>query len=115
MYLDPPYLGKRTRGYEHDENSEDFHRRLLDVAMKATCMVFISGYDSELYKSLLTEGNGWSRGTLDAITKGNNGKCFDRTEVIWFNRAYREANAARKVPIRLTKKEQKNRKVNPTR
>jgi hypothetical protein len=78
-------------------------------------MVFISGYDSQLYNELLTRKNGWTKQKLDAITKGNNGKCFDRTEVIWFNRAYREAKSAGKIPIRLTKKEQKNRKVNPVR
>ena len=115
VYLDPPYLGERVKGYDHDENSEEFHRRLLDIAIKAKCMVFISGYESDLYKNLLTESNGWSRETLNAITKGSNGKCFDRTEVIWFHRAYREAKTADKVPITLTEKEQKNRKVNPTR
>ena len=115
VYLDPPYLGDRVKGYDHDANSEDFHRRLLDVAMKAKCMVFISGYDSVLYNDRLTNQNGWSKEKLEAITKGNNGKCFERTEVIWCNRAYREAKASGQVPIKLTNKEEKNRKVNPVR
>jgi len=115
IYLDPPYLGKRVRGDDHDANSEEFHEKLLAVAMKAKCMVFISGYESELYNDLLTEKAGWKKETLPAITKGNNGKCFSRAEVIWFNRKYCEAKKTGRIPIRLTKKERKDRKVNPVR
>jgi DNA adenine methylase len=115
VYLDPPYLGHRSKGYDHDANTEDFHEKLLSLANRAKCMIFLSGYESDIYKDLLTENAGWKKQTLRAITKGSNGRCFDRTEVIWFNRAYREAKAAGKVPITLTKTEQRNRKVNPIR
>lgn len=115
VYLDPPYLGDRVKGYDHDQNSDDFHKELLEAALRAKCMVFISGYDSELYNDLLTDEPGWSKDTLEAITKGNNGKCFERTEVIWFNQFYTEAKKTGQVPIKLTKKESKNRKVNPVR
>src|SRR5437667_10335125 len=115
IYVDPPYLGKRVKGYDHDANSEKFHRELLDVALKAKCMVFISGYESDLYNELLTEKAGWNKETLPAITKGNNGKCFCRDEVIWFNRKYCEAKMKGQVPVRLTEKERKDRKVNPVR
>jgi len=115
VYLDPPYLGKRARGYDHDANSEEFHEKLLTVVLKAKCMVFISGYESKLYNSLLTEKAGWKKETLPAITKGNNGKCFPRSEVIWFNQVYLEAKRTRQIPLRLTKKEEKDRKVNPVR
>jgi DNA adenine methylase len=91
MYLDPPYLGKRTKGYDHDENSEEFHEKLLKAAIKAKCMIFISGYDSDLYSELLTSGSGWRKETIGAVTKGNNGKCFSRNEVIWFNQVYWDA------------------------
>jgi DNA adenine methylase len=115
MYLDPPYFGRRVKGYDHDANSEEFHEGLLNAARKAKCMVFISGYDSDLYNDLLTKRDGWRRETLEAITKGNNGKCFARSEVIWFNQVYLEAKMAGRIPISLTEKEQKDRKVNPTR
>ena len=115
VYLDPPYLADRHAGYDHDENSQEFHERLLRAAMRAKCMVFISGYASELYNDLLMTKHGWRKKTISAITKGNNGKCFDRNEVIWFNSLYREARRTKRVPIELRKKENKNRKINPTR
>src|SRR5438132_5376068 len=52
IYVDPPYLARRRKGYDHDANSTDFHEKLLGVANKAKCMVFISGYESELYNDL---------------------------------------------------------------
>ena len=115
IYVDPPYLGKRVMGYDHDANPEEFHKRLLSVAVKAKCMVFISGYESELYNNLLTKSAGWEKETLPAITKGNNGRCFSRDEVIWFNRRYCEAKRTGRVPVRLTEKERKDRKLNPVR
>ena len=115
IYLDPPYLGKRVKGYDHDANSEEFHEKLLGVAVKAKCMVFISGYESDLYNKLLTEKAGWKKETLPAITKGNNGKCFSRAEVIWYNQKYCDAKRTGRVPVRLTEKERKDRKVNPAR
>jgi DNA adenine methylase len=115
VYLDPPYLGNRVKGYDYDETSQEFHQKLLTVALAAKCMVFISGYDSTLYNDLLTASNGWEKETIRAITKGNNGKCFHRSEVLWFNPLYREACRTGELPLRLDDKEQKNRKVNPTR
>jgi len=115
IYVDPPYLGKRQQGYEHDANSDKFHRKLIDIAGKAKCMVFISGYESPLYARLLTKEQGWTKKKFRAITKGNNGKCFARNEVVWFNRAYVEANRTGRIPIRLTNQERKNRKINPLR
>ena len=108
IYLDPPYLGKRIKGYDHDANSEEFHEKLLCVATKAKCMVFISGYESDLYNDLLIVKAGWKKETLPAITKGNNGKCFPREEVIWFNRKYCEAKTTGRVPVRLSEKESKD-------
>lgn len=115
VYLDPPYLGERMRGYDHDEKSEQYHEYLLKAAVKAKCMVFISGYANDLYNDYLTSQNGWRRTFIQAVTKGNNGKSFKRQEIIWFNSVYREAVRTRRVPITLRKKEQKNRKVNPLR
>jgi DNA adenine methylase len=114
-YLDPPYLGERTRGYEHDDANEKYHEDLLKAAVKAKCMVFISGYASDLYSDYLTKRNGWRKMVIDATTKGNNGKSFKRQEIIWFNPAFTEALRSGKVPIKLKKKEDRNRKVNPVR
>jgi DNA adenine methylase len=114
-YLDPPYLGERTRGYDHDEDSEKYHEDLLKAAIKAKCMVFISGYASDLYTDYLTKRNGWSKLVIDATTKGNNGKSFKREEIIWFNSAFTEALKSGVAPIKLRKKETRNRKINPVR
>lgn len=113
-YFDPPYNGKRTRGYDNDA-TEEFHERLLTSVDQAKCMVFISGYENELYEDVLTKANGWGRETIKAVTKGNNGKSFERQEVIWFNSVYLEAKAKNRVPVRLNKTERKNQKLNPER
>ena len=39
IYLDPPYLGERTNGYNIDANNQEFHRRLLRLANQAKCMI----------------------------------------------------------------------------
>lgn len=115
VYLDPPYLGERQLGYDHDENSEKYHEALLKAAVRANCMVFISGYANDLYNDYLTSASGWRREVIKAVTKGSNGKSFDRREIIWFNAAYSEAAKTRRIPIVLRKKEQRNRKLNPMR
>lgn len=115
VYVDPPYFGDRILGYDHDENGKEFHEKLLKEILKAKCMVFISGYDNALYRKYLTRKNGWTRQFIRALTKGHNGKAFEREEVIWFNRAYTKARRLDRVPIRLTKKEKKDGKINPIR
>lgn len=115
VYLDPPYLGKRALGYDCDENTIDFHKRLLTSVMNAKCMVFISGYENELYDEMLTSKRGWSKEIIRATTKGHNGKSCDRMEVLWFNKAFLNAQTRGRVPLRLTKMEGRNGKINPER
>ncbi|WPU97874.1 DNA adenine methylase [Mucilaginibacter sp. cycad4] len=115
VYLDPPYLGKRTNGYNKDANDESFHKKLLTLANKAKCMIFISGYESELYNSLLTDQNGWQRKTITTTTKGVTGKSFNRLEVLWMNHHFVDALKNNEVPIILTDKERLQGKVNPER
>jgi DNA adenine methylase len=115
VYFDPPYLGKRLQGYDFDQNTREFHERLLEDVITAKCMVFISGYQHELYDKYLTPSRGWSKETIAATTKGNNGKSFQRYEVIWFNEAYSLARERDRLPLRLSKEESKNNKVNPKR
>lgn len=115
VYFDPPYLCQRHRGYDHDQNTLEFHEQLLSQIIKAKCMVFISGYHSDLYQSYLSPELGWTKDVIKATTKGHNGKSFERQEVIWFNRAYSDAKLLGQVPVRLNKKELSNWKVNPER
>lgn len=115
LYLDPPYLGDRTKGYRVDANDEAFHKELLELANKAKCMIFISGYENELYDLILSERKGWSKKIIETNTKDSKGNSHDRTEVVWMNKHFKNAYANGKVPITLTEKERKQNKVNPER
>lgn len=115
LYLDPPYLGQRTNGYAKDANNKEFHIELLDLANTAECMIFISGYENDLYNSILSEQRGWHKGTIDTITKGTNGDSHDRTEVVWMNKHFQKALKTNKIPIELSEKESKQGKLNPIR
>jgi DNA adenine methylase len=115
VYLDPPYLGKRTNGYEKDANDESFHRKLLTLANRANCMIFISGYESNLYDQMLTEEAGWQRREIETSTKGVNGSSYERSEIVWMNSHFLNALERNEVPIILTEKELKQGKLNPER
>jgi DNA adenine methylase len=115
VYFDPPYLADRTHGYDHEGNSVEFHEKLLTAMVEAKCMIFVSGYENKLYDGYLTRGLGWDKRIVRATTKGNNGKSFERNEVIWFNAAYLKAVDTKRIAIHLSEKEKKDRKVNPKR
>lgn len=115
VYLDPPYLADRIRGYEFDQNSVEFHEKLLKAIVKAKCMVLISGYQSDLYEEYLNSRNGWNKRIIDTHTRGNNGKNANRQEVLWFNAQYQKALRTGRVPIRLSETERRYKKFNPKR
>lgn len=115
LYLDPPYLGERTSGYNKDANDETFHRELLDLANKAKCMVFISGYENELYDSILSEKKGWQKRLIETTTKDTKGQSHKRMEVVWTNKHFLRALENNKIPITLTEKEKTQGKINPER
>jgi len=115
VYLDPPYLGDRSNSYNIDANDENFHIELLEMANRANCMVFISGYEKDIYNSILSEDKGWTKRTFDTSTKGSTGTSHQRTEVLWMNYAYNKALATKTLPINLTKKEETQKKINPER
>ncbi|MBC7758560.1 MAG: DNA adenine methylase [Phormidesmis sp. FL-bin-119] len=115
VYLDPPYLGKRTNGYNKDANDETYHKKLLTLANTAKCMIFISGYESTLYDLMLTEEDGWQRKTIETTTKGVTGTSFERSEIVWMNKRFTDALENGKVPITLTEKERLQGKLNPER
>jgi DNA adenine methylase len=115
VYLDPPYFVKRRYKYTIDANDRDFHEELLKICIKSKCMIMISGYENELYNSMLTKKRGWSKLTISAFTKGTNGKTFSRNEVLWRNERCVKALKLNKVPIRLTAREKSLGKINPPR
>ena len=115
VYLDPPYLADRKGGYEHDLNSEEYHERLLKVAIRAKCMVFISGYESDLYNDYLTHVRGWQKRRFKTTTRGHNGKDSEREEIVWHNLPYANAMKSGRVALHLSAKEKRYRKLNPER
>jgi len=115
VYFDPPYLGNRVRGYDHDQCSEKYHERLLNAVLKAKCMVFLSGYENDLYNDYLTSANRWHKKHIKATTRSHNGKDIKRKEIVWYNEQYAKAVKSGRVPVRLSEKERKNNKVNPKR
>ena len=49
-------------------------------------MIFISGYENELYDLMLSEKRGWSKKTIETTTKDSKGQSHNRTEVVWMNK-----------------------------
>jgi DNA adenine methylase len=115
MYLDPPYFVKRAYDYAIDAKDEKFHLELLEASCRSRAMILISGYRNKLYDSILTTKNGWSQVTIDTHTRDTTGKDYAKTEVLWNNAQFTRARKENKVPIRLTKDEIKENKINPSR
>lgn len=115
MYLDPPYFVKRKHRYTIDANNIEFHSNFLDVCQQARCMMLISGYENDLYNTVLTQKDGWVKQSIETHTRDTTGKVFERTEVLWMNAQFVNAKKAQKVPIRLRVKERKENKLNPPR
>jgi DNA adenine methylase len=115
IYLDPPYLAKRVNGYEFEANEKEFHEELLDLSNRSKCMIFISGYDNELYDSILTARQGWTSLTIKASTRDASGRSHPRTERVWMNRQFRKARMTNTTPVHLSKKERQVGNVNPGR
>jgi DNA adenine methylase len=115
VYLDPPYLADRNHGYDHDQKSEEFHEHLLKTAIKAKCMVLISGYKNDLYQDYLTKDRGWRKRTTKTTTRGHNGKDSEREEIVWFNEQYQTARQSKRIPVRFSRNEKDYGKVNPKR
>jgi DNA adenine methylase len=115
IYLDPPYLGERTKGYAQDANDDEFHVRLLKTALRSRSMIFISGYENEIYNNMLTTSKGWKKITIEATIKDIEGNKHDRKEVVWTNRPFRNTLKNKAMGLRLTKKEVSQGKVNPER
>jgi DNA adenine methylase len=115
VYIDPPYWADRSEGYASDIFDLSFHIDLLKMAIKSKSMIFISGYENELYNSFLTKAKGWRKKSIDTITKDIKGNPHERREIVWFNKYFEKASKSNKVPIRLTKSEVHENKINPER
>jgi DNA adenine methylase len=115
IYLDPPYFTKREHGYVIDANDCQFHEDLLRECLKARCMILLSGYDNKLYNDMLVAGAGWKKKKIKTHTRDTSGTDYERTEVLWMNKQFVHAKKLGRVPIRLTKKERVDNKVNPPR
>jgi DNA adenine methylase len=115
LYIDPPYLADRVNGYNIDAKDRKFHLDLLNTLLTAKCMILISGYQNELYSSLLTVKNGWTTRSIAAATRDSLGRTHARTEVLWMNKAFTTAARLSRIPIRLSAKEKREGKLNPIR
>ena len=115
VYIDPPYLGDRVAGYKVDAADQGFHERLLAQALVCKCMIVISGYKSETYTTLLEDQGRWHRYELVSETQNTNGDRFTRDEMLWMNGPAQKAWSTGHVPVTLTGKELKDRKINPVR
>lgn len=79
MYIDPPYLHGTRKNYLYRyemENAE--HIELLKLLKKHPGKVLISGYDNDLYNSML---QGW--GKVQKKTRAEGG--IQRVETLWMN------------------------------
>lgn len=81
IYADPPYV-KGTRTLNGDqylyEMSDDDHVALLTALKQHSGMVMLSGYDSEMYRDMLTN---WHVESIKARAEGG----VPRTECLWMN------------------------------
>jgi DNA adenine methylase len=114
IYLDPPYNISRKQRYNVDVD-DNFHVDLLNKCINSKAMILISGYENDLYNSILNTRNGWTKKFLPTSTRDTSGKDYPRVEVLWTNKSYEAALKNDKVPINLNTKEIQQNKVNPTR
>lgn len=79
IYCDPPYMLKTRHGKQYKcEMDDSEHEALLDMLLKHKGYVIISGYDTELYNTMLTGWNKFEKDTYSQVmTK--------KKEVIWLN------------------------------
>lgn len=82
-FVDPPYvLSTRVRsgGYRH-EMTDVNHQALLQVLLELEGMVVLSGYDSDIYNTML---EGWERFETKARISANRGTAL-RNEIVWIS------------------------------
>lgn len=81
IYTDPPYLlGTRTGKQYKYEMTEQDHIELLETLLQHSGSVIISGYQNDLYDTMLSK---WHKATIQSNAEYYNGT--NRTEVVWMN------------------------------
>lgn len=81
IYADPPYLQSTRKKYLYKyEMTDDEHLEMLDVLKRHPGQVMISGYENDMYNSVL---KGWRKIKKDALAEGGT----KREEVLWLNYA----------------------------
>lgn len=88
IYADPPYVrqnayGTRRLMYRYEMTESD-HRELLTALQTHPGPVLLSGYQTDLYDTLLSD---WRR--VDIAATAEKGKA--RTECLWINKATQQA------------------------
>lgn len=79
IYADPPYLlGTRKRNLYKHEMSDEQHIELLEILLGHPGKVLLSGYDNELYNSMLKD---WAKVYKNTTAE----KGLRRVEVLWMN------------------------------
>lgn len=79
IYCDPPYMLSTRHGkqYRHEMDDRD-HEELLALLLEHKGAVVISGYETELYNTMLA---GWNKYETTAYSQ----VCSKKKEVIWTN------------------------------
>ena len=79
IYCDPPYMLTTRHGKQYRcEMDDKDHTDLLDVLREHKGYVIISGYDTELYNSMLS---GWYKNETIAYSQ----VCSKKREILWMN------------------------------
>ena len=79
MYVDPPYVMSTRSGriYKHEMSDKD-HEELLDLLLQSKAKIILSGYDNDLYNSMLEE---WHKKSISCNAEGGRAS----VETIWMN------------------------------
>lgn len=79
MYVDPPYLHGTRKNYLYRYEMENAdHEELLSVLIKHPGKVLISGYDNDMYNTILS---GWNKVKKSTLAEGGRA----RIETMWMN------------------------------
>lgn len=79
IYADPPYVLNTRHGKQYRcEMTVEEHKELLELLLAHKGPVIISGYDTELYNSMLADWNKYETTVYSQV-------CSKKIEVIWMN------------------------------
>ncbi len=79
IYCDPPYMLETRHGKQYRyEMDEEEHKELLELLLMHKGPVIISGYDTELYNTMLADWNRYETTVYSQV-------CSKKREVIWMN------------------------------